>query len=72
MPKFYRRKALLRFAKNNPMIYLIDETNKEVFYKMKNNIVGGPSIVYHRYHEVGQTKINSVHYNQESEELYYN
>jgi hypothetical protein len=54
------------------MIYLIDEKNKEVFYKMKNNIVGGPSIVYHRYHEVGQTKINRVHYNQETKQWYYN
>jgi hypothetical protein len=72
MPVFYRKKALLRFAKNNPMIYLIDEKNKEVFYKMKNNIVGGPSIVYHRFHEVGKTKINRVHYNQEAQKWYYN
>ena len=72
MPLFYRRKALLRFAKNNPMIYLIDENNKEVFYKIKNNIVGGPSIVYHRYHEASQTKINRVHYNQEAKQWYYN
>ena len=39
---------------------------------MKNNIVGGPSIVYHRYHEASQTKINRVHYNQEAKEWYYN
>jgi hypothetical protein len=71
MPVFYRKKALLRFAKNNPMIYLIDEENKEVFYKMKNNIVGGPSIVYHRYHEVGQTEITRVHYNQETKDWCY-
>ena len=54
------------------MIYLIDEGNKEVFYKMKKNIVGGPSIVYHRYHEVGQTKINRVHYNHDTKQWYYN
>jgi hypothetical protein len=54
------------------MIYLIDEKNKEVFYKIKHNIVGGPSIVYHRYHEVGQTKINRVHYNQQSKQWCYN
>jgi hypothetical protein len=72
MPKFYRRKALLRFAKNNPMIYLIDKKNKEVFYKIKNNVVGGPSIVYHRYHEVGQTKIDRVHYSQETKQWFHN
>ena len=54
------------------MIHLIDEKNKRVFYKIKNNIVGGPSIVYHRYHEKGATKINRVHYNQASKEWYYN
>src|SRR5271166_1454919 len=69
--KFYRRKALLRFANTHPMIYLIDERNKRVFYKMKNNIVGGPSIVYHRYHVKDKTKINRVHYDQETKQCYY-
>src|SRR5271157_4688653 len=72
MPKFYRKKALLRFAKNHPMIYLIDEKNKRAFYKIKNNIVGGPSIVYRRYHEKDKTNIDRVHYNKETKEWYYN
>lgn len=71
MQKFLRKKALLRFAKTHPMIHLIDEKNKTVFYKLKNNIVGGPSIVYHRYHEKGITKINRVHYNHERREWYF-
>ena len=71
MKKFYRKKALLRFAKTHPMIHLIDKKNKRVFYKIKNNIVGDPSIVYHRYHEKGLTKINRVHYNQERNKWYY-
>src|SRR5271165_5108450 len=71
MPKFYRKKALLRFAKSHPMIYLIDEKNKRPFYKIKNNIVGGPSIVYHRYHEKGKTNIDRVHYNKETKEWSY-
>ena len=54
------------------MIHLIDEKNKRVYYKMKNNIVGGPSIVYHRYHEKDETKINRVHYNKETKQWYYN
>jgi hypothetical protein len=54
---FYRKKALLRYAKKHPLIYLIDEANKEVFYKLKNNITGGASIVFHRYHEANETKI---------------
>jgi len=71
MKKFYRQKALLRFAKTHPMIHLIDKKNKRVFYKIKSNIVGGPSIVYHRYHEKGITEINRLHYNQEKHKWYY-
>ena len=61
--KFYRRKALIRFAKSHPMMYLIDETNKRVFYKLQQNIVGGPSIVFHRYHEKDKTTIDRLKYN---------
>ena len=43
MYKFYRRKALIRWSKTHHSIHLIDEENKEAFYKLKNNIVGGPS-----------------------------
>ena len=54
---FYRKKALVRYSWKHPLIYLIDEENKEVFYKIKENITGGASIVFHRYHEAGKTKI---------------
>ena len=35
----------------------IDEKNKNLYYKMKQNIVGGPSIVFHRYHDQLNTYI---------------
>ena len=54
---FYRKKALLRYDKIHPLIHLIDEANKEVFYLLKKNITGGASIVFHRYHEAGITRI---------------
>ena len=54
---FYRKKALLRYSKVKPLIYLIDEENKDVFYLLKNNICGGPSIVFHRFHEADETRI---------------
>src|SRR5271156_1819315 len=44
------------------MIYIIDESNKKVFYRLQNNIVGGPSIVYHRWHEKGLTTIDRLQY----------
>ena len=47
----------MRFDKVQPMIHLISEENKEVFYKLKSNICGGLSLVFHRYHERDVTKI---------------
>ncbi|EFP06777.1 hypothetical protein CRE_13804 [Caenorhabditis remanei] len=61
--EFYRHKAMLRFEKDHPMIWLFLEENKDAFYKLKNNITGGASIVFHRYHEVNKTEITRPHYN---------
>ncbi|CAH3132563.1 unnamed protein product [Porites lobata] len=36
---------------------LFDEKNKDLYYLFKKNMVGGPSIIFHRYHEAGKTKI---------------
>ena len=36
---------------------LFDEKNKDLHSTFKSNLVGGPSIVFHRYHETGKTKI---------------
>jgi hypothetical protein len=36
---------------------LFKEEDKELFYLLKRNIVGGPSTIFHRYHEVDKTLI---------------
>ena len=36
---------------------LFNKKNKELFTLFKKNMVGGPSIIFHRYHETGKTKI---------------
>ena len=36
---------------------LFDEKNKDLFHTIKTNIVGGPSIIYHRKAVKGETKI---------------
>ncbi len=36
---------------------MFKEEDKELFYLLKRNIVGGPSIIFHRYHEVDKTLI---------------
>jgi G:T-mismatch repair DNA endonuclease (very short patch repair protein) len=38
-------------------IGLFNEFNKDIFHTIKENIVGGPSIVFHRYHESKKTLI---------------
>ena len=38
---------------------LIDKSNKDLYYKIKKNIVGGPSIVFNRYHEQNKTYIRN-------------
>lgn len=39
---------------------LIDEENKEVFFKLKAAITGGPSIVFHRSAKAGVSRINKA------------
>jgi len=46
-------------SKKSDMIQLFDENNKSGFYLLKKNMVGGPSIVFHHYHEVGKTYIKN-------------
>ena len=36
---------------------LFDEKNKDLYTLFKKNMVGGPSIIFHRYHEEDKTKI---------------
>ena len=36
---------------------LIDQSNHDLHYLMKSNLVGGPSIVFHRFHKVDETYI---------------
>ena len=43
--------------RRNLPIMLINETDKDLYQTVKNNLVGGPSIVFHRYHEAGVTRL---------------
>lgn len=47
------------FMTLEPGIYfsLFDENNKDLHKLFKTNMVGGPSIIFHRYHEKGKTRI---------------
>ena len=36
---------------------LFDESNKDLYYTVKQNIIGGPSVIFNRYHKAGETFI---------------
>ena len=39
--------------------HLFNSKNKEIYQLFKENIVGGPSIIFNRYHEAGKTFIRN-------------
>ena len=61
---YYARTEMKRLNAVSPQIKLISEANKEVFHKLKKNVVGGPSIIFHRYHEAEKTHIRRPRYNE--------
>ena len=55
------RKLLFETSENNNTSFsLFDESNKDLYQTIKQNIVGGPSIVFHRYHSVNETLIRNM------------
>jgi len=60
--QFYRSEAFKRYDKINPLIHIISEQNKSVFEKLKSNMCGGLSLVFHRYHEKDVTYIQRCEY----------
>ena len=39
---------------------LFDQANGDLYHLIKDNNTGGPSIIFHRYHEASKTKIREV------------
>ena len=39
--------------------HLFNEKNKDIYQLFKQNIVGGPSIIFNRYHKAGKTFIRN-------------
>ena len=60
---FFESQKFQRLAHIQPSIHVIDHAHKEIFHDLKSAMIGGPSIVFHRYHEAGKTRIRRVCYN---------
>ena len=51
---------------NNQPICLIDVQNKDLYYLLKDNLVGGPRIVFHRHHNSSETRLRQQSLGEES------
>ena len=48
------------YTSTNSKFSLFNEINSDLYYTFRQNIVGGPSIIFSRYHEKGQTNIKKI------------
>ena len=52
-------KYMFSGLEHNTFFSLFREQDKDLYYSFKNNIVGGPSIIFNRYHEQDKTFIRN-------------
>ena len=60
------RKLLYKSVKPSIHFALFNKQNKDLYRTFRNNIIGGPSIVFSRYAEANKTSIRSHKYKSES------
>ena len=53
-------KYLFSFLGRQTYFSLFDQANSDLYHLIKDNNTGGPSIIFHRYHEAGKTKIREA------------
>jgi hypothetical protein len=59
LPGIARRMLFESAAKEGVHFSLFDEKNKDLYRTMKNNTIGGPSIIFTRYNKAGETMIRN-------------
>ena len=47
--------ALKQAVTNTRRLHLVDQETWTMYKLFRDNLVGGPSLVFHRYHEAGKT-----------------
>lgn len=52
----FKRKKLMEFNADR-LVWCIDEEEQDIYHKMKANIAGGPSIIFHRFAKRDETYI---------------
>ena len=59
LPGIAKRICLNSITDPNVEIHLFNQKQQDIYQLFKDNIVGGPSIIYHRNHEAGKTFIRN-------------
>ena len=59
-------KYLFSFLDEQTYFSLFDKANSDLYHLIKDNNTGGPSIIFHRYHEAGKTKIREAEEGQDA------
>ena len=59
LPGFTMRVCFDSITYPEAEFHLFNEKNKDIYQLFKENIIGGPSIIFNRYHEAGKTFIRS-------------
>ena len=62
-------KFLFQTLPRDVFFTLYDKKNHDLYHLVKDNIVGGPSIVFHRYHEKSLTKLREADYGKDEAKL---
>ena len=53
-------KYLFSYLSPQTFFSLFDQANSDLYHLIKDNNTGGPSIIFHRYHEAGKTKLRET------------
>ena len=56
------------FSYLSPQTYfsLFDKASSDLYHLIRDNNTGGPSIIFHRYHEAGKTRIRETERGQDA------
>ena len=66
IPAQFDSSALHREVRQLLPVMLLTEEHRDLYQTIKDNLVGGPSIIFHRYHEKDVTTIRQRVYGQDS------
>lgn len=62
----FGQRELREYLRARQPVILLDSRNSDLYDVIKSGVVGGPAIIFHRYHEKGKTNIRQHCYGEEA------